>query len=606
MATAVVPNSHAIAVMALVIIALFFYSRKSIPWETTSLGIITTLALGFALFPLEVHGRLISPMAFFAAFSNSAMVAVAALMIAGSAAVRTGALEPAGRVLSKMWSRAPGLTRFAVLIFTSAVSAFMNDTPVVILMLPLLRGIALRTGKSASKTLMPMGFAALLGGMTTTIGTSTNLVIVSVAQNMGLPAMGIFYFSLPAVIVASLGVFYLWLIAPRMIPERSSPCVDCSPRMFTAQLHIDKESKAAGKSLREIRETASGMSIRHVLRPPDLSILPLPDLNLQAGDVLVVHNTPEKLKEYEASLGAALYSGEERVNDDNPLQETDQQLAEVVITPNSSLQELNLKSAHFGALFDLEPLGVYRDGAPVEEKNPETSTLSVGDILLVQGKSETIANLRRNGQLLILDATTDLPRSRKASVSLLLMIAIVLPAALGYLPIAVTAPAGVLAMILSGCLDWREAGRAIKIEVVLLIAAGLAMSRALVDTGSADYLATVFLAAARGLPPSVILAVILFFVAAVTNVASHTAAALIGAPIAVQIAHGLALSPEPFLLAVLFGSNLGFVTPMAYQTNALTMNVGGYVFTDFVRVGLPLTLILGTAFALLLPVFFPF
>ena len=161
-------------------------------------------------------------------------------------------------------------------------------------------------------------------------------------------------------------------------------------------------------------------------------------------------------------------------------------------------------------------------------------------------------------------------------------------------------------MILSGCLDWLEAGRAVKTEVVLLIAAGLAMSKALVDTGAANFLAAAFLTAVRGLPPSAILAIILFFVAAITNVASHTAAALIGAPIAVQIAHRLGLSPEPFLLAVLFGSNLGFVTPMAYQTNVLTMNVGGYVFTDFVRVGLPLTLLLGIGFAFLLPVFFPF
>ncbi len=604
MSISALPNLHALAVMALIVLALFFYSRKSIALETTSLGIISILALGFALFPLEVHGQIISPMEFFAGFSNPAMAAVVALMIAGSAVVRTGALEPAGRLLSRLWARAPALTLLAVLIFTGAVSAFMNDTPVVILMLALLRGIASRTGGSASKTLMPMGFAALLGGMTTTIGTSTNLVVVSVAQSLGLPPMGIFYFTFPALIVAGIGLFYLWLIAPRIIPERNAPCVDCSPRMFTAQLHLDEESKAVGKTLREIRKTVSDLSIRHILRPPDLSIVPLPDLSLKAGDVLVVHNTREKLKEYEAALGAELYSGENRVSDENPLEEADQQLAEVVITPNSYLQQL--KSSHFSRLFDLEQLGIYRQGAPVEEKNLDTLRLRAGDILLVQGKSETIGKLRSNGQLLMLDATTDLPRSRKASAALLLMILIVLPAALGYLPIAVTAPVGVVAMILSGCLDWLEAGRAVKTEVVLLIAAGLAMSKALVDTGAANFLAAAFLTAVRGLPPSAILAIILFFVAAITNVASHTAAALIGAPIAVQIAHRLGLSPEPFLLAVLFGSNLGFVTPMAYQTNVLTMNVGGYVFTDFVRVGLPLTLLLGIGFAFLLPVFFPF
>ena len=606
MGISVIPNPHAIAVMVLIVLALFLFSRDRVPLETTSLGVMTALALGFALFPLEVRGRIISPMEFFGGFSNSAMVAVVALMIAGTAVVRTGALEPAGRFLSRIWGQAPTLAQLAVLLFTCVISAFVSDTAVVVLMLPLLTGIALRTGKPASKTLMPMGFAALLGGMTTTIGTSTNLVVVSMAQNLGLPPMGIFHFTLPALIMAGLGVLYLWLAAPLLIPKRDSPCADCSPRIFTTQLHLDEESKAVGKTLREVHEMASDMSIRQILRQPQLSILPLPDLRLRAGDVLVVHDTREKLKEYEKVLGAALYSGKDRVSDENPLQEADQQLAEVVITSDSPLQEINLQTAHFGARFDLEPLGIYRHGAPVEAKNLKTLPLHVGDILLVQGRREVIAELRRSGQLLLLDATTDLPRSSKASIALLLMVMIVLPAVLGYLPIAVTAPLGVMAMILSGCLDWREAGRAVKIDVVLVIAAGLAMSKALVDTGAADFLAAAFLSATRVLPPSVILAVIIFFVAAMTNVASHAAAALIGAPIAVQIAHGLALSPEPFLLAVLFGSNLAFVTPMAYQTNILTMNAGGYSFTDFVRVGLPLTLLLGTGFALLLPLFFPF
>jgi di/tricarboxylate transporter len=592
--------------MVLIVLTLFLFSRASVPYETTSLGVMTALALGFVLFPLEVHGLIISPMEFFGGFSNPAMVAVVALMIAGTAVVRTGALEPAGHFLSRMWGQAPTLAQLAVLLFTCVISAFVSDTAVVILMLPLLTGIALRTGKPASKTLMPMGFAALLGGMTTTIGTSTNLVVVSVAQNLGLPPMGIFHFTLPALIMAGLGVLYLWLAAPLLIPKRDSPCADCSPRIFTTQLHLNEESKAVGKTLREVHEMASDMSIRQILRQPQLSILPLPDLRLRAGDVLVVHDTREKLKEYEKVLGAALYSGKDRVSDENPLQEADQQLAEVVITSDSPLQELNLQTAHFGARFDLEPLGIYRHGAPVEAKNLKTLPLHVGDILLVQGRREVIAELRRSGQLLLLDATTDLPRSSKASIALLLMVMIVLPAVLGYLPIAVTAPLGVMAMILSGCLDWREAGRAVKIDVVLVIAAGLAMSKALVDTGAADFLAATFLSATRVLPPSVILAVIIFFVAAMTNVASHAASALIGAPIAVQIAHGLALSPEPFLLAVLFGSNLAFVTPMAYQTNILTMNAGGYVFTDFIRVGLPLTLLIGTGFALILPLFFPF
>ena len=242
----------------------------------------------------------------------------------------------------------------------------------------------------------------------------------------------------------------------------------------------------------------------------------------------------------------------------------------------------------------------------MQSKDLEKETLRSGDVILAQGSRDTITTLRQKGDLTLLDATTDLPRSDKANLTLLIMLAIVLPAAFNWLLIAVTAPLGVLLMVASGCIEWRQLGSSVNSSVILLICAGIALSIGLVKTGAATFLAQSFLVVTHGLPPTLVVGLILFFVAALANVASHTTGALIGAPIAVQIAHGLQLSPEPFLLAVLFGANLGYATPMAYQTNVLTMNAAGYVFHDFFRVGLPLLIIMGVLISYLLPIYFPF
>lgn len=301
-----------------------------------------------------------------------------------------------------------------------------------------------------------------------------------------------------------------------------------------------------------------------------------------------------------------MYSGENAVSEENPLQAEDQQLAEVVVMPNSFLVGRSLASSLFATRFNLSPLGIYRRGATLASKDLEKETLRSGDVILVQGGRERIAQLRQKGELTLLDATTDLPRSDKANLTLLIMLAIVLPAALNWLPIAVTAPLGVLLMIATGCMEWRQVGASVNSSVILLISAGIALSIGLVKTDAAHFLAQSFLALTQGVPPTIVVGMILFFVALLGNVASHTTGALIGAPIAVQIAHGLQLSPEPFLLAVLFGANLGYATPMAYQTNVLTMNAAGYTFPDFLRVGLPLLILMGVLISYLLPIYFHF
>jgi len=210
----------------------------------------------------------------------------------------------------------------------------------------------------------------------------------------------------------------------------------------------------------------------------------------------------------------------------------------------------------------------------------------------VQGSAPDIHTLKVGGELLVLDSTTDLPHSSKAPIALLTMVGIVVVAAFGVLPIAVSAVLGCLVLIATGCLQWQQASRALSTQVILIIVASLALGNALMKTGGAEYIAQVFLFATQGFDPIWVLSLLMLLMAVMTNVVSNNAAAVIGTPIAISIAQQLGLPLEPFVLAVLFGANLSFVTPMAYKTNLLVMNAGGYKFNDFVRVGTPLTLLM--------------
>jgi di/tricarboxylate transporter len=227
--------------------------------------------------------------------------------------------------------------------------------------------------------------------------------------------------------------------------------------------------------------------------------------------------------------------------------------------------------------------------------------LNVGDVLLVQGNREQIAELKRSGELLVLDSTSDLPTTSRAPLALLIMAAIVVVAAVGLLPIAISAVCGVLLMLVTRCLSWRDAAQALSTPVIMIVVASLALGTALLKTGGADYLAQLYVSMSAGSSPALLLSGLMLLMSILTNIVSNNAAAVIGTPIAIGIAQQLGLPAEPFVLAVLFGANMSYATPMAYKTNLLVMSAGGYQFNDFLRVGIPLTLIVWLTLSWLLP-----
>lgn len=602
------PNPHAVAVLVLTLIALVLFSREKIALESSSLMILMALAVGFEIVPYhDARGVALHATDFFYGFGHEALVAVCALMIAGQGVMRTNALDPIGRMLARMWKTSPTLSLLLTLLFGAAISAFINNVPVVVLLMPVLISISLKTGTPVSSVLMPMGFSTLLGGMTTTIGTSTNLLIVAVAAEMGLNKMGMFDFLVPALIAGTVGILYLWLIAPRLIPQREIVIANSSPRVFDAHLAVLDGSPAVGAPLSKVLELTDGaMKVRALERGQGNMIMPLPDVILQAGDHLVLKDTPERLKEFETLLGGTLYpvgSADKPVDETNPLQAGDQLIAEVVIIQGSPLNGFTLSDYRFADRYGLVTLAIHRTGRRPKRIQDHIGDirLTVGDILLVQGPREQITSLKQTGEMLVLDSAMDLPFSEKAPLALGIMTGIVLVSAFGLLPIAISAPCGALLMILTGCLSWRDATHALSAQVILIVVASLALGTAMLKTGAASYLASLFLSLTDTAPPMFVISGLMLLMAILTNIISNNATAVIGTPIAVSIAGQLHLPPEPFVLAVLFGANMSYATPMAYKTNLLIMNAGEYTFADFLRVGLPLVALMWVAFSLLLP-----
>ena len=603
----VIPDYHGIAVLALTGVALILFTRDKIPLESTSFVVLLLLLGGFQLFPYPLSGDTFGRFDFFAGFGNEALITICSLMIIGQAIERTGALQPLATLISKAWMSWPVLALLLTMITASVLSAFMNNTPIIVLLMPILVGVSLRTKFPVSNVMMPMGFAAIIGGMSTTIGTSTNLLVVGLARDTGIRDFSMFDFMLPVAIVGGVGILFLWLIAPRLLPERTPPLSDTSPRIFNSQLLINEDGFAAGKELSEIMSETNGeIRIEKIQRNENLVLSPFPSVIVLPGDRLFVKDTSENLKHFEETLGATLFSlsdPDHPIDDETPINEEGQQLAEVVVTRGSPLHYQSLDGVNFGNKYGLIALAIHQARTPDSETTGDLNKvrLRAGDVILVQGTKEAIETLRDSGKMLVLDGAKDLPQTHKSKRALTVLGSVIILAALGFLPISVSALIGVGFLLLLGCISWSDAAKALSTKIIMIIVASLALGKALVVTNMASYLAASFATAVGGLPIPIILSLFMLVMSIMTNIVSNNAAAVIGTPIAIGIAQQLQVDPEPFILAVLFGANMSYATPFGYQSNLLILSAGGYKFSDFLKIGIPLIFIMWIGFSIVLP-----
>jgi di/tricarboxylate transporter len=604
-ATLALTDTHGLAVIGLAVFALVALTRPGVPQESTCLMVLMLLVLGFELFPFDGPAGLVRSDALLGVFGNAALITIIALLIIGRALEVTGGLQPLVRLMLKVWAGPRMFALFVTLVVCALVSAFLPNTIVVLALLPVLVGAASRKRFPATRVLMPVGFAALLGGMMTTIGTSANLLVVNEAEALGLPVFGMFHFVVPASAGVGVGLLFLWLVAPRMLPERKAPIREAAPRIFKAMYFIGEDSWAVGRTLAELRDrTGRRMNVSRVQRGDGLQVAKLPAMRLQAGDRLLVADTREHLKEFERLLGARLHGefpGGEDVSEDDAGAE--QQLAELVVTPESPLYGKTLSTTHFRQRFRLLPLAIHRataGGMSEITGDFEDAVLQAGDVILVQGAPERIRELRASGTMLVLEGRVDLPKTRRAPLALGLATAVVVSAAIGWVHISVSATAGAALMIATGCIGWREVAGALSAPLVLIIVMSLALVEAGVATGADVFVAAMYIEAFAALPAAASLALLLLLVAMAGSLAPNVAVAVLSVPVAVAVARALGAPLEPFVLAVLFGANLSFATAIGTRPNLIVSTAGGYFTRDFMRVGIPLTLLVWLAVSMAL------
>lgn len=582
-----VPSFHALAAICFTIAVFVAFANGRIKIEIVSLMTIAIIALGLYAFPLDNQVRKDGLKLAFAGFGHPALITICSLMIMGRGLVVTGALDPMARGLARLWRLSKWFGLLVTLVAAMGLSMIVNDTPVLVLLIPVMAQLAAGGAMPTSKTLMPLNAAILIGGMATTIGTSTNLLVVSLANDLGMPTLNVFHFT-PLVLMAALVALpYIWLIMPRLMGD-NSPAAGQEPRRFATVFRLRDSSPALGRSLADAQDMVPNVALLGQIEKLTH------DSRLQASG----SRNELEVAERRLSAAAAPRWLIDRLRRRSIDEREDLVEVELAVTRDSRLIGLSLQAA---GLENIAITGVsHAPGARDNRTNSADEPLAEGDVLMAMGIAREIQTVARREGLLVLDGMRELPRTAKATLALIIMGIAVFLASVGLLPIAISSLGGAIAMLATGCVRFDRVGRALSAKVIVLVAASLAIGRLVLESGGAEWLAQLMALGLVHLPAWGVLSAVMIFVTLLTNFASNATAAAVGTPIAFSLAQTLGLPVEPLVLAVLFGCNLCYATPIAYQTNMLIMSEGDYQFRDYMRAGVPLVLIMIASLAYLL------
>ena len=556
-----------------------------------------------ALSALVILG-IVGPEVAISGFANEATITVAAMFVLSAGLQRTGALRAIARLFARIqW---PWLIGLVVMVTIAGASAFVNNTAMVAVFLPLVLAATSANGLPPSKFLIPMSYAAQMGGVSTLIGTSTNLLVNSLAKDLGVRGFTLFEFAPLGIACAVVGIVYLMTIGRWLLPANQSTALTETYELgkYITELRVSAGSPMIGKSIADAKlGEKHGVYVMELERDGEhLSWAPRAEV-LREGDVLLARGDWSRITEVRERMKLEI-EPEFKLRDEQ-FEVGDRSLLEVMIAPNSRFQDETLKDLEFKWHYNATVLAIHRRGEVLREKVREV-TLSTGDVLLMMVPKDDIPALRRNPNVVIVTEREDDGASRrKAPLALAIMAAAIGVAATGLLPIVIAALIGCVLMVVTRCIEPEEAYDAVDWRIIVMLAGVLPIGFALQQSGAAEFLAQHTLGRMGDLDPVLVLAVVYLLALVLSELMSNAAAAVLLVPIVVSASMSMGLSPTPFLVAVAFAASTSFSTPVGYQTNTMVYSIGDYRFTDFMRVGIPLNVIFWILGVILIPRFWP-
>ncbi|MEM8617363.1 MAG: SLC13 family permease [Pseudomonadota bacterium] len=595
------------ASLAVVAVTIVFYMLDRWSMELVSICVVAGLLLLFSLpGAVSYDGSPLTTGDLLMGFANPALITIMALLVVGQGLFQTGALDGPTKALVRSYEKRPRMTLVAAFAAVFVTSAFTNNTPVVIMFLPIMSAIAARMGASTSKLMIPLSFVSIFAGMTTLIGTSTNLLAADGYERLTGETLGFFDQTAFGLILAGVGIAYLLVASRLLLPSREafSETMVKSGKQFVAQFEVTRGHFLDGKpAVAGMFPDLRDMTVRMIQRGERALLPPYDDITLQPGDLVIVAATRQALTDLLAGKPAMLKDIWE-----SQVAETDEDtgasqlgLVEAVVAPGSRMAGRTVEMLGFRRLTNAVTLGIQRRSRMIRAKLGEIR-LEAGDTLLLCGPVSAFRSLRTSRDLILLEwSQSEFPTTTRALLARVITLIMVVVAALGIVSITIASIAAATAMILVQCLNHRQAGRALDLRIYLVIAAALAMGASLEATGAARLIAEAVVYLAEPYGTLAVLSAIFLAVAVLTNILSNAATAVLFTPIALSAAEQTGTEPLPFLLAVIYAANCAFATPIAYQTNMLVMGPGHYKFADFIRFGGPLVLLMWAAFTIVAP-----
>lgn len=567
-------------------------------------------------------------------FSNSAPITIACMFIISAGLERTGVIDLMGTEALRIAERNKPLAIVVLLGGAMIFSAFMNNTPVVVVMAPVIITVANGLKKYPSKYLIPLSYAAILGGTCTLVGSSTNILVDGVARTLDQPAFGMFEITMPGLCIAFVGTLYMLLIGRKLLPERklfADEIADAEARKkFTSEAVITDKSWLIGKSINEIKlSNTDEYEIIDLIRndsgtrTDSVSVIGLikgvlkgnsddqksgtstyRDIPIKSGDRLVIKTNKDKLIEIKNNLGLSFDTQE--VASAQIMVSRETIVAEGVVGVGSGFIDKTVTDLRLRKRYSCYILAVHRDNQNISG-NFDQLSLKYGDVLLIEGPKEEIEKLFSSENILNVNQVRRKNfNTKKAPIALSVLACVISLAAVNIMPIAGLSLVGATLCILTGCVSSKRAMEAIQWPILLLIFGMISLAIAMDKTGAARILVEAISDTIYNFGPIVTLAIIYAMTSILTEVMSNNAVAVLLTPIVIGLAQSLGVDPRPFIVAVMFGASASFATPIGYQTNTYVYNVGNYRFKDFIKVGLPLNIITLIVAVILIPMFWEF